>query len=129
MPDDNSKLENVRYFFLRDRNKFPVACVASVRGQRDGRDWLNFAVATHNPKDEFNKTIAKNIATNRLFTEGRDCNDGFAVTCTHLRYQLVSNLYDGAARGFHYPVRTLEAAELWLQNFAAHHTVKGDEGI
>lgn len=53
-------------FWLRDADKRPVACVASIR--YDSGD-VKFAVATHNPHDQFNKVLGRNKAIGRLFAD------------------------------------------------------------
>jgi hypothetical protein len=52
-----------RFFYLRDKDKFPVACVASITNNTDR---VQFALSIHNPRDIFDKTRAKEIALDRL---------------------------------------------------------------
>jgi hypothetical protein len=62
----------VRHFYLRDAQKFPVACVASkvleLVGEGDARrpSRIAFAVSARNPKDTFSRDMARYVAYGRL---------------------------------------------------------------
>lgn len=55
-----------KVFFLRDKKKFPVACVvvAKVKG------WgiLSYAFSTHNPADKYDRRTARDYAFRRLLS-------------------------------------------------------------
>ena len=52
----------MRHFFLRDRSKFPVACVASE--MKD--DIVRFSLSIHNPMDIYSRSRGRMIAIERL---------------------------------------------------------------
>lgn len=53
----------VRVFYIRDSNKFPVACVAYTQVTADE---VAYGLSIHNPKDSFNKVLGRSIAIGRL---------------------------------------------------------------
>jgi hypothetical protein len=55
-------MENLRYYWLRDEKKNPVACIAS----RKQNGIVEFTVAAHNPIDKFNKRLGREIAVGRF---------------------------------------------------------------
>lgn len=60
----------VKYFFLRDEKRFPIACVASdVVGLLKKK--VAFAYSIYNPKDTFDKGLAKEVALGRLEKKGK----------------------------------------------------------
>lgn len=54
--------DGMHVFWLRDRNRKPVTCVAT---QLEGRT-LKYALATHNPHDKFNRATGRQKAVGRL---------------------------------------------------------------
>jgi hypothetical protein len=52
----------IKVFYLRDMNNHLVAAVASTMQGNT----VAYAVATHNPKDPFNKKVGRAIAIGRL---------------------------------------------------------------
>lgn len=55
---------NERIFFLRDKNQFPVACIASLLMEGG----VQFAISVCNPLDEYDRHAARSIALKRLRT-------------------------------------------------------------
>jgi hypothetical protein len=120
----------MRYFFLRNENKFPVACVASVYDKE--MDAIKFAVSTHNPIDNFNRKRAKQIASERI-TAGKFLTihnpDDVKNIKWGICYDIVAEKFPGEQiiegrtgrhQGFkvaYLPERTREAAKLWLKEF------------
>ncbi len=66
---DESK---VKYLYIRDKNRFPVGCIAYIIH----RGIINYGLSTYNPRDKFNKQWARDIACARLTTKPK----GFAVS-------------------------------------------------
>ncbi len=93
----------MRWFYLKDENKFPVACVASELDE----DKVRFAVSTHNPLDPFNREMARRIAigrlTHRKFTGEVSATPG-------IKEKIVSYI----AQDEKLPTRTVRAANYWL---------------
>lgn len=58
----------MRVFYLRDRNQFPVACVASEKVTKGEETVVNFSLSALNPKDvkDFEKKRGRDIAEGRL---------------------------------------------------------------
>lgn len=98
----------MRVFFLRDENKFPVACFAS---ELEG-DTVKYAFSIHNPIDPFDRHRARRIATERL-SKGKGHSGQFVgkVTKEKPKKQILSLV----ANDKHIPNRVREAAVLWLE--------------
>lgn len=56
----------IRWFYLRNKQNHPVGCVASVRLKDLVAEPVAFALSSLNPKDQWNKKLAREIAINRL---------------------------------------------------------------
>src|SRR5208282_4774392 len=56
----------VRYYWLRDKQNNPVACVASRSYESAYGDRIEFAFAAYNPIDNFKKELGRAIAAGRL---------------------------------------------------------------
>jgi hypothetical protein len=56
----------MRVFFVRNKNKFPVACVASEVTKKGDTEIVRFSMSSYNPKDTFDRERAKEIAKHRL---------------------------------------------------------------
>lgn len=57
--------KDVRFFYLHDRKGFPRVCVARLVKDKK----VVFGYSVYDPKDKYNKHLARKIATNRLFFE------------------------------------------------------------
>lgn len=64
--EPNQESNKVRIFFLRNENKFPVACIASTIEQVVDGAIVRYAISTHNPKDPYDKKLARSMALERL---------------------------------------------------------------
>lgn len=65
----NNKESNVKYYYIRDNNNNPIACVATVEivsGPREGQ--VRFALSVKNPMDNFKRSQARGIAETRVLT-------------------------------------------------------------
>jgi hypothetical protein len=120
---------NIRHFWLRDKKNNRVAVVATQPiDPVNHPNTVNFAVATHNPKDKFNPKTALNVVLGRLkfSSAGNVINTELgsvkAQILKHLATDIVVNavgykdgVYD--TKGMpQYPERTRRAARLWLKN-------------
>lgn len=106
----------MRLFYLRDTNKFPVACVISERF-KDYR--VRFAVSTHNPVDRYSKLDARNVAAIRLLT-GKHWETPIITPRGATKVGVVSIIADPDNN---FPLRARAAAKLWLET----HTTKTEE--
>lgn len=120
----------IRYFYIRQPNKKnphhrgdPVACVAYQRSpdpDQEEQEIVTFAMSASNPDDEFNKPLARKIASGRL-KHSRKIVDGFNVdrttTSTEVIRELVSYVEDGMY-SINVPTRVRNAAQKWMKNQA-----------
>lgn len=110
----------VRIFYLRDKQRFPVACVASAiqvnkitgaDGTEVTESKLHYGVSVHNPLDTYSKKSARKIAETRLTNPGH--MDG-EVECTDskkAKYILLTAIKDNSKL----PGRARLAAKLWVK--------------
>src|ERR1017187_7043726 len=97
----------VRFFYLRDKNKFPVACVASTTFTTASGSYVAFAVSTHNPHDRYCRDCGKQLAKARLIDQ--ECMLTEAGPGAHTR--ISQRIADNKCQ----PIRTREAAADWLR--------------
>lgn len=91
----------VRFFYLRDEARMPVACVASVA---DTDTIVRYAVATHNPLDHYNRELARALAFYRLHTQ--PCHVSGITPDTNVHETIVCAIADDTKM----PTRTRAAA-------------------
>ena len=96
---------NIRFIYLRDSNRRPVGCIAT---RRDG-DNLLYQLSIANPKDQFNKSLARYIATERL-TEKPVALDASGMNSGHALSALVMTSLLNSRH-----TRAKMAAKLWLK--------------
>lgn len=103
-------MNSTRHFWLRDKDKRTVGCVAT---KRTADDMIIWAVAAVNPKDNknFNRDLGKRIAYGRLEKNRNAMTGGvFALAPnTNVKLWLMSQL------AFYGPPVTQPAAQWWLQ--------------
>lgn len=107
--------DTVRFFYLRDENRFPVACVAHELV--DG--YVRYAVSTHNPLDTYNKTMAKHIATSRLKIGSSYSNavlDG-PDWKLNIMWDILAPI---DCDGRRFPQRAMRAAQAWIEQYNIH---------
>lgn len=116
----------MRHFFLKDINKFPVACIASairnnLGGLTDGPlepdSTVVYAMSIHNPKDEFNRGLARDIAYARL-SKGKYTVSGAGII-RPIKYGILTEI----AYEMRIHPRVKEAAIRWLDIFDARARV------
>lgn len=77
-----------KFTYIRNEKGFPVACLAYTR---EG-DLFKYAVSVHNPKDKFDREMARKVAGGRLLKtplklyllEGETLKDALYVIMTYL---------------------------------------------
>lgn len=99
--------DKVRIFYLRDKHKFPVACVASTVQN----SVLNFAISVHNPLDTYSKKIARKIAETRLAHPGYLSG---TIECLDQK-QAKQTLVNAIRSQKNWPTKAVAAAKLWLK--------------
>lgn len=95
----------VRFFYLRNEERTPVACVASVA---DSDTVHRYAVSTWNPLDHYNRELARALAFYRLHTQPSHVSG--LTPETNIHEVIVCAIADDS----HMPTRTRSAAELHL---------------
>ena len=101
-----NKSNDYKIFFLRDRNKFPVACVASRLVATPACFFVAFSVATHNPSDTFSRARGREVAIGRL--EQDICS--VVVAGPGAKARIIERI----SLNKYAPIRTREAASYWL---------------
>jgi hypothetical protein len=103
---------NVKYTYLRDANRKPIACIAAIRTvESDGSVIAYVGVSSCNKKDAFNPTIARNIASVRATSlKKADTTAGKSIHQNWTRFVVTSYKSGGS----HYMNTVLE-------NFAEDH--------
>lgn len=94
----------MRWFYLKDENKFPVACVASeLMG-----DAVLFAISTYNPLDRFDREMARKVATGRLASK-----KVLGIVPAN-EQRIKERIVKAIAGNDQIPARTVRAAKYWL---------------
>ena len=74
--------KKIKHMFIRDKNKFPVGCLAYYmdvppeRARENREATIYYGVSTYNPVDVFDKGMASRVAAGRLMTR----QAGFAIS-------------------------------------------------
>lgn len=100
-----------RIFYLRDKNHFPVACVASSVEN----NVLHYGVSTHNPLDVYNKPLARKMALIRLHSKELPEKFGGMVECQDPK-QAKQALLNAINKNTKVAQRARDAAKLWLKH-------------
>ena len=81
--------------YVRDKNKFPVACIASkatsVSKEPGEMIRVEYAISSYNPVDPFNKKLGRKIAEDRLKVRPYGW---FNITPKYVKLQLLWALVD-----------------------------------
>jgi len=67
--NENVNVRAPKVTYLRDQRGMPVACVAygfRVYDNGEFKDMLQFGISCHNPKDRFDRKLAREIAVGRF---------------------------------------------------------------
>jgi len=94
----------MRVFYLRNRDRFPVACIASrkVKG-----DVVEFAMSIHNPVDKYNKALGRQLAKGRLL-------EGKAIASVRAPFK--ANVVRMIAEMPDLPNRVRKVANQWIKD-------------
>jgi hypothetical protein len=98
----------MKFFYLRDENNNPVACVASYR--IPSGDEIFYGVSTHNPIDRFSRQEARVHAV--MHSDQNHPYSGRAALRPGVKQDIVTQI----ANNDKMPKRTRAAAKLWLDN-------------
>ena len=97
----------IRYFYLRDTNGQPVGCLAMQLMSDD----IKYGISVLNPKDIFNRDLARSIAYGRLMHKPVVLGLSGALSYFSITQTVLS--YVGADVSA--PTRARKAAKLWLR--------------
>lgn len=104
-----------KFTYIRNEKGFPVACLAYTR--EDGL--FKYAVSVHNPKDKFDREMARKVAGGRLLkNESSSCmgiplEDEFKDWSTKDCIQFVMEQF--ADEDYMFPTRLQKAAKQYLE--------------
>jgi hypothetical protein len=101
----------MRFFYLRDKQRRPVALVATDKSALS-EGYIRFTVATWNPIDCYSKEMARTIVQGRLAL-GRYVELDIVP---HIKREIINYIANYDFHGGHFPGRTRKAAKLWLEN-------------
>jgi len=96
-------------FYLRDRNGQPVGCLAYVHFN-DGQ--VDYQLSFLNPRDKFNREVARTIAIGRLIETPLTIN----VRKSHSRHDSIRSILNVVRKDSSIPSRARRAASLWLRS-------------
>jgi len=106
-----------RIYYLRDQQKRPVACIASLRDATTDR--VSFAVSTHNPLDPYSRKLGRAIALGRLATKPTTLATNAHILSAIIRYLAHAPVERFGGRVWtEVPWRTRKAALRWLNHRA-----------
>ena len=112
-----------KFFFLRDRNRTPVACIAT--SWRDDGSILNFGMSAWNPTDVFDRTLAKTTAETRMRSGKNVWTRAFLRDVGNVKLALMKYIADARSRPIldlntnraWWSQRARDAARLWLAEY------------
>lgn len=105
---------SIRFFYLRDNRQQPVACVA-VAFDKDLKQ-AAYGISVLNPKDRFDRNVARDIAVGRLIRNPNKVNlfcPSKDITCHLITEKIMQDLlmWDSSEL----PARARKAASQWLK--------------
>jgi hypothetical protein len=101
-----------RVMYLRDAKGLPVGCVA-IRVSRGNRlSLVEYQLSVLNPKDKFDRTVAREIALGRLAKKPLEV----PVDLNPSMHQITEAVMVDIAEYEDSPGRAVRAALLWLKN-------------
>ncbi|HEY5267567.1 MAG TPA: hypothetical protein VII94_00330 [Candidatus Saccharimonadales bacterium] len=89
----------------------PVGCLAIKVSQRAGPRYLSYQHSVLNPRDQFNRELARQLALGRLV----ECPVFIRVTGTLTMKQITELVMLNIAQDKHAPGRARKAAKCWLK--------------
>jgi hypothetical protein len=112
--------DTVKVFYLRDETKHPVVLVAT---DKVDDTHIVYATATHNPKDQFDRTTARIVALGRLHKQRENPSNHFEIK-PGVRGQIVQDILQRSASGngndladSGLSIRAHKAALHWLNSY------------
>lgn len=52
--------------YIRDKNKKPIGCIVALC--KDGEDEVSYGISLYNPKDEYSRSLGRQIAIGRAYS-------------------------------------------------------------
>src|SRR5271166_6024690 len=107
----------MRFMFLRDKNNQPVGCLAFMF---DRPNHIVYGMSVLNPKDKFNRAIAREVAMLRMNMAERYRGIAFGESLHTMHEVSKAIMQDVAFDNERAPARARKAAKLWLVNNQKH---------
>jgi len=104
----NAVKSGFRLMFLRNLRNHPVGCLAIKLNREQGI--AEFQVSTLNPKDEFNRSLSRQLAIGRLVEKPLKVEVGTDPTMHTVSHAVMTSIAKNASL----PKRSQQAAALWL---------------
>jgi hypothetical protein len=98
-----------RIMYLRSDNGHPVGCLAIQLNRHSGQ--ISYALSVLNPKDRFNRPVARQLALGRLLEEPLKVDVNREATMHDISEAVMKDIlrYKDA------PTRAIKAARLWIR--------------
>lgn len=52
--------------YIRDKNRNPIGCIVAIC--KDGESNVSYGISLHNPKDEYDRSLGRQIAIGRAYS-------------------------------------------------------------
>lgn len=103
-------MAQLRYIYLRDTKQQPCACIAVVYNKKAST--VSYALSVLNPRDRFNRKVARDLAVGRLVQKGVsiDLSQVKSINCHVISRQILSDLITWEDL----PSRARKSAKRWL---------------
>jgi hypothetical protein len=108
-----SETPSIRYLYLRDKNRTPVACIAMVIPK--SRMEVSYGVSTCNPADHCKCKVGRQLALGRAIENPNRVLMPWSKSTLH---ELLREVVDNVLNDKTIPNRARKAARAWMQ-FAA----------
>lgn len=102
----------VRYIYLRDTKRQPVACLAILYSAKNKK--VAYGLSVLNPQDRFNRKVARELAAGRLALYGNylDLSEVPEINCHVITRRILTDLLTWEHEEL--PGRARKAAKRWL---------------
>jgi len=111
----------IRYLYLRDKNRTPVACIAMVIPK--SRMEVSYGVSTCNPADHCKCKVGRQLALGRAI---EDPNRVLMPWTKSTLHELLREVVDDVIKDKKIPNRTRKAAQAWMQYAAKQRSMEMD---
>ena len=105
-----------RIMYLRSENGHPVGCLA-IQLSDGNRTQISYQVSVLNPRDKFNRAVARQLAIGRLVESPIKVNiyTGSSHTAASM-HDISEAVMTDIASSSKFPTRAVKSAKLWLRH-------------